>query len=161
VAIAHGGAQQHVGVALQQERAGDTARGFFRGKFLPGLSGEPVQDAQHLVHIGQHVRLRAAQRRHPQPGQLALQATQIGGPHRQEMHQIARAVPLVGARPFDGQGAAVFGGQHRLSQRPQALNQRQAHVRVPGVVAGGRRCGAGGGVIDEHAPLYVNVMSKT
>jgi len=42
---------------------------FIFGVRLPGLAGQPVQDAEYLVEVGQHMRLGASERGQADLGQ--------------------------------------------------------------------------------------------
>ena len=69
--------QQCTGVLRQQGTAADTPQRLLQRAVLPGLSGQSVQQAQHLVKIGQHMRLGTPERRQTQPCQLLLHRAQI------------------------------------------------------------------------------------
>ncbi len=135
-------AQQGQTVAAQQRRARDAAHRLFGRAVLPRLPGQAVQDAQHLVHIGQHMRFGPAQRGHAQPGQPGLQLAQIGGAQGQKVHQVAGAVALVGRHARDRVGVALFALQEGGAQCPEPIDQRQADAAVP---RRGNRLGVSGG----------------
>ena len=75
----------------QQGTAAHESSGFILRQGRPGTAGNAVQDSEYLVHIGQHMRFCAAERRHTHPGQPLLQSTKVDLAHRQVVRQVDRA----------------------------------------------------------------------
>jgi len=90
-----------------------------------------MQQPQHLVEIGQHMRLGAAQRRKPQPGQLFLQFTQIDAAQTQVMNKIARTGAMLCQHRVQATLQLLLKRQHRTTQQPQLVDQCQAGLLVP------------------------------
>ncbi len=96
-------------MAFKQFAAAVDADGLVRRAFVPGLAGEPVQDAHHLVEIGKHMGFGPSQRRQPQPCQLVLQRAAILLPQCQVMDEVARAGTVIGRHPGQRHGKALLG----------------------------------------------------
>ena len=131
-------AQQRHRMPLQRLGAGAAADRLVRVARRPVAAVQPVQQTEHLVDRGQHMRLGAAQGGQPEPGKLELQRSQVTGAQRQVVQQVARA-RLVGR--VDGRqpvGMAVGQRGHLAPQRPQPLDQRLADRRIPAGIDRGR-----------------------
>ena len=132
-------AEQHLRVLVEQRPAVPTAGRFVLRQRGPAAPGEPMEDADHLVQVGQHMRFGAAQRGHTDPREPLLQAAHVEAPHGQVVGQVdcAGDVRRIGLAQPGRKPGLMF--EHGLAQCPQLVDQRPAGLHIPAFVGLARR----------------------
>ena len=125
-------AQQGGGVAFEQRVAAAHAHRFIVEAAVPGLTGEAVQDAEHLVEVGQHMRFRASERREAQAGESFLYVPAVAMAEAEVVGQVAGAGKIFGGDLGELWRETLFGGEKFGAQCPEFPDQCPAVRLIPG-----------------------------
>ena len=145
-----GMAEQPERVFFKQFTAAAAACGLLCRFVLPGLPREAVQQAQYLVEVGQHMGLRASQRRQSEPRQLVLQRAQVDAAQGEVMNQVAGALAVLGQDFVEFSLERCFALEHRLPQGPELVDELDTNIKVLRVAPCCGRYGNGSVVLFTH-----------
>ncbi|HEY0675292.1 MAG TPA: hypothetical protein VGD25_03690 [Immundisolibacter sp.] len=123
--------EQPLGVLRQQRRATLRADRFVAAARCPRPPHRQVQQAQHLVHAGQRMRLGAAERRHTDPGQTFLQVADVLAAHGKVVRQVDGAGLPVRLHLIQPSAETLLRLLHGGTQLQQFLDQGLTGRRVP------------------------------